>query len=98
MTDGERYLRDMLTRCGLPEKPSYTRAEVCRILGITRHTFWRLTNQYEPGRTNALDSFVLRTHRRVPFIALARFITDNLSYERQCGHPSRRRPTVAAGG
>jgi hypothetical protein len=78
-------LRRILTAARVPVKPSYTRAEVCRILGISARTFWYMVSGFEPGATAALDSFLLRRHRRVPYTALAEYIARNRGYERQCG-------------
>jgi excisionase family DNA binding protein len=68
-------LRELLDAAGLPAKPSYNRAEVCRLLGISRTTFWRMCNRCA-GPEPELPSFRLRRHRRVPYPALARYLAQ----------------------
>jgi hypothetical protein len=80
MTDTDtEALREMLSAAGVPLKPSYTRPEVCRILGISTRTFWYLVDAHGP---ESLDSYLLRRHRRVPITALAAFLARNRAEER----------------
>jgi len=74
MTDRTDILREVLTAAGIPVKGSYRRDEVCRILGISERTFWRLCNRTGPGDTPPLRSIKPRGHRRVTYPALAEFL------------------------
>lgn len=82
-------LDGMLAVAGLPKKPSYNRSEVCRILGISTRTFWRMIAQHEvieasdAGRHPwTLDSYMTRGHHRVRYDELTDYLARNRGYER----------------
>ncbi len=86
----EDQFQEMISLAGLPVRPSYRPGEVCSILGISPRTFWRLTERYEtdpdtgvPVDPNSLDSFLLRTHRRVRYQEILAFLRRNNTYERR---------------
>lgn len=90
MKEAEKLFDGMLKAAGLPRRGSYRPEEVCRILGISYRTFWRMTEAYEkdpesnePLKPNALDSFRLRKQRRVRFDELVDYIRRNNIYERE---------------
>lgn len=92
----EEKLKGMLAAAQLPRKASYNPGEVCKILGISESTFWRLLNQYERDergnlrRPDCLDSTKLTSHRRVTFDELVAFLYRNNSYERaHAVHPDQ---------
>jgi len=75
MTEGaDTMLREVLTAAGILVKGSYRRDEVCRILGISKRTFWRLCNRTRPGDAPPLRSIRPRGHRRVTYPELAEFL------------------------
>lgn len=97
MQTSDQILKGLLKISGIPEKASYTRAEVCSILGISTRTFWTMTCDYEPSSDGTpshpatLDSYMLRGHRRVPFHELADFLTRNRTYDRRNAlHPDQK--------
>ncbi len=80
----------MLAQTGLPVRASYRPGEVCELFGISYRTFWRLTERYEkdpetgnPTRPDSLDSFLLRSHRRVRYSELQSYIERNNTYRRR---------------
>ncbi len=86
----EIKLKEMLTQAGLPVKASYRPGEVCKILGISARTFYRLTERYEkdadtgnPVRPDSLDSYMISTNRRVRYSELVAFLHRNNTYRRQ---------------
>lgn len=85
----QEKLKGMLAAAGLPVRGSYRSGEVCAILGVGVATFWRLVNRFEKdeaGRLkqpDCLDSYTLRTQRRVTYSELLEFLTRNNSYTRQ---------------
>lgn len=92
----EQKLKGMLALAELPPKASYNPGEVCRILGISPPTFWRLLNKYERDergnlrRPDCLDSYQLSVHRRVPYNELVAYLYRNNSYERaHAVHPDQ---------
>jgi hypothetical protein len=83
----EEKLKGMLTAADLPVKPSYCRAEVCRILDINKRTFWRMVAHYEPEETGnhrpgTLDSYMTRGHHRVRYDELVDYLRRNRAWER----------------
>lgn len=87
----ENTLKASLAALGLPVRGSYPPGEVCAILGIGDRTFWSLVNGFEKdedGRIRTpdkLDSFILRTNRRVAYLEIVDFIRRNNSYHRRAG-------------
>jgi hypothetical protein len=85
----EEKLKGMLGAADLPARGSYRSGEVRAILGIGEATFWRLVSRCEKdndGRLlhpDCLDSFSLRTQRRVSYTELVEFLARNNSYTRQ---------------
>lgn len=86
----DEAFKEMLSQSGLPVRASYRPGEVCRILGISSMTFWRLTERYEidpdtkePRDVNSLDSYLLRTHRRVRYNEILNYLNRNNTYERK---------------
>ena len=85
----EEKLQQMLAVVGLPKRASYRSGEVQVILAIGQTTFWTLVNRYERDekgnlvRPDCLDSFTLRTQRRVGYSELVDFLARNNSYTRQ---------------
>jgi hypothetical protein len=86
--------KEMIKACGLPILGSYKRSEVCKILGISERTFWRMITEYErdegtgqPRNPATLDSFMIRGQKRVRFGELVDFITRNNTYESQNAVP-----------
>lgn len=88
-SQAEKTVRERLNICGLPLRGSYTPAEVCKILEITAHVFWRLTKTYSRGkdgklvRSDSLESFRFNTNRRVTYIELVSFFHRNSSWQRE---------------
>ncbi|PKN16547.1 MAG: hypothetical protein CVU66_00630 [Deltaproteobacteria bacterium HGW-Deltaproteobacteria-23] len=82
----EKTARERLNICGLPLRGSYTPAEVCKILEITAHIFWRMTKTYSRSkdgklvRPDCLESFRFSTNRRVTYIELVSFFHRNNSW------------------
>jgi hypothetical protein len=88
----EENLNGMLAVGGLKKKPSYTPGEVQSILNISDREFHRLVNRYEldhettqPRDPCSLDSFRLRSRRRVRYDELVDFLYRNNNYERSTG-------------
>ncbi|WP_321495615.1 helix-turn-helix domain-containing protein [uncultured Desulfobacter sp.] len=82
--------QEMLTLAGLPVRPSYRPGEVCSILGISPRTFWRLTERYEidsdtgqPAHPDSIDSYLLRSQRRVRYQEIIAYLRRNNTYERR---------------
>jgi transcription initiation factor TFIIIB Brf1 subunit/transcription initiation factor TFIIB len=80
----------MLAVAGIPKKSSYNAGEVCRILGISSTTFWRKTEKFElcprtgaPLHTDALDSYILGTNKRVSYGELADYLARNRTWHRR---------------
>jgi len=89
LSDAEQKLKGMIEAAGVPVKGSYRSGEVCAILGIGTSTFWRLINRCERDaggelvHPDCLDSYELRSHKRVTYSELVSFLTRNNSYTRQ---------------
>jgi len=87
----DEQLREMVQACGLSVRGSYRNAEVCRILGISRATFCRLIDVWQPDDAGnplvpyALKSYMLRLERRVAWDELVRFLERNDTWERRYG-------------
>lgn len=86
----DEKFQEMLSQAGLPVRPSYRPGEVCSVLGIAPRTFWRLTERYEidpdsgqPRDPNSLDSYLLRSHRRVRYNEILSYLNRNNTYERR---------------
>jgi len=85
----EEILKGMLSATGVPVRASYSSGEVCDIFGIGIATFWRLLNRFELNekgellRPDCLNSFQLRSHRRIAYPELVNFLARNNSYQRQ---------------
>ncbi len=85
----DEKFKEMLTQSSLPVRASYRPGEVCSILGISPRTFWRLTEQYDdpegtgPRNPNSLDSYLLRSHRRVRYNEILAYLNRNNTYERR---------------
>lgn len=84
--------KEMITSVGLPIRGSYRPGEVCKILGISLRSFWRMTEKYErdprtaqPIHPATLDSFRTLGQRRVRINELADFISRNDVYEQANG-------------
>lgn len=89
--NADEQLREMVKACGLSVRGSYRNAEVCRILGISRATFCRLIDVWEPDDGGnpvvpyALKSYMLRQERRVSWNELVSFLERNDTWERRYG-------------
>lgn len=86
----ESRLRDMLKIAGLPVLPAYVPGDVRALLNITELAFRRMCINWEPPDTpnryeGGLESYVLGTHRRVPFHALVNWLAENSTFERERG-------------
>ena len=86
----DEKFQEMLSQAGLPVRASYRPGEVCSILGISTRTFWRLTERYEPDPDtgepvdpNSLDSYLLRSQRRVTYQEIFSYLNRNNTYERR---------------
>jgi hypothetical protein len=86
----EQKITGMLAAAQLPVKASYTRAEVCQILGISVRTFWRMVTGYEvdpgtaaPVHPATLDSYMTRGHHRVRYDELVAYLARNRTWERR---------------
>lgn len=73
---------------GLPIRGSYRSIEVCKILGISKRTFFRMISQYEPNPATGkpinpatLDSYKILSHRRVRLNEIIDYIYRNNTYE-----------------
>lgn len=85
-------LKTILEALGLPVRGSYSSSEVQSILGISNRQFARLISNYEINFAKgmlrhpcALDSFLLRSHRRVTFGELVDFLYRNNQDQRLDG-------------
>jgi transposase len=93
--NADDQLREMITACGFNVRGSYRHAEVCRILGISRATFYRLTDSWKPDDEGnpvnpcSLKTYMLRAERRVSWDELVSFLERNDSWERQYGYDPR---------
>ena len=92
MTSAEETLIEMLRVAGLAKRPSYARRDVCLLLGVSEMQFFRMTEAYcpdpetgEPIRPDTLDSFLLRSNRRVTYPELVKFLERNNLYLRKHG-------------
>jgi hypothetical protein len=88
--------KEMVLKSGLPVRGSYRPGEVCSLLGISPRTFWRLTERYEidpetgePRHPNSLDSYLLRSHRRVRYDEILAYLNRNNTYERRNASDTR---------
>ncbi|MCP4158861.1 MAG: DNA-binding protein [Deltaproteobacteria bacterium] len=85
----EVTLKKMLEAANLPVRASYTSAESCKILNISKRQFWRLIKRYEcdesgnPLIPDSLDSILLKAHRRVTYPEFLSFLERNQGYERE---------------
>lgn len=86
----EQKLKGMLKAAEIPVRPSYTRAQVCEILGISKRTFWRMVADYEvdqpsgePMHPATLDSYMTRGHHRVRYAELVSYLRRNRTWERR---------------
>jgi len=86
----EQKLQGMLAAAGLPVKPSYHRAQVCALLGISDRTFYRFVAAHEvdpdsgaPRHSWTLDSYMTRGHHRVRFDELVGYLQRNRTYDRR---------------
>ena len=82
--------KELIQALGLPIKGSYQPGEVCKILGISKRTFFRMTNEYEcdletgsPLNPGMLDSFRTLGQKRVLITELADYLDRNNTYEKQ---------------
>lgn len=82
--------KQMIQASGFPIRGGYRPGEVCKILGISQRTFWRMTNEYErdprsgkPLKPETLDSFRTLGQKRVRFNELADYLARNNTYEKQ---------------
>lgn len=89
----DEQFREMLSQTGLSVRASYRPGEVCSLLGISSRTFWRLTERYEtdpatdrPVDPNSIDSYLLRSHRRVRYSEIFAYLNRNNTYERRNAH------------
>ena len=79
----EQRLKATLAVLSLPVRASYASGEVCKILGFSIATFWRLVRAYERDekgrlrRPYCLDTSILTKHRRVNYVELLDFIRRN---------------------
>ena len=81
-------IKELIRAVGLPIRGSYRPGEVCKILGISNRTFFRMTNGYErdpgtgkPLNPGMLDSFRTLGQKRVRFNELADYLDRNNTYE-----------------
>ncbi|MFH2100211.1 MAG: helix-turn-helix domain-containing protein, partial [Pseudomonadota bacterium] len=81
----DEQLQALMERARVKEKASYTLGETARVLGVSRSQVYLMTRRYEPGR-GGLDSFLLRKQARVPHEALAAYLRDNRTHEREHRH------------
>lgn len=87
----EETLQKMLEAASISKKPTYSPGQVCLILGICPRTFWRYVAAYErdkkgnPKERCSLDSYKLKTERRVTYHELVSFLARNNNYERTYG-------------
>jgi hypothetical protein len=86
----DEQFQEMLAQAGLPVRASYRPGEVCSVIGISPRTFWRLTERYEvdpdtggPAHPNSIDSYLLRSHRRVRYQEILAYLNRNNTYERR---------------
>ncbi len=86
----DEEFKEMLSQSDLPMRASYRPGEVCSLLGISPRTFWRLTERYEIDAAtgqlrnpNSLDSYLLRSHRRVRYDEIRNYLNRNNTYERR---------------
>ena len=82
--------KELIQALGFPIKGSYKPAEVCKILGISKRTFFRMTNEYErdletgrPLNPGMLDSYRTLGEKRVLINELANYFERNNTYEKQ---------------
>ena len=82
--------KELIRAVGLPIRGSYRPGEVCRILGIHKRTFFRMTNGYErdpetgkPLKPGMLDSFRTLGQKRVRFNELVDYLHRINTYENQ---------------
>jgi hypothetical protein len=84
MPDDNHLLEKMLAVAGVPVKASYNPGEVCRLLGVSYHTFRKMCLEFEriDGRPKpgTIDSFYIRGERRIPHPELVRYLEDNNAY------------------
>jgi len=79
MSEAEKAVRATLATCSLPVRGSYSPGEVCKILGITAHVFWRMAKAFSIDGNGKLvcpeylESFRITENRRVTFVELVRF-------------------------
>lgn len=89
MTDAEEKFNGMLEASGLAKRGSYNRHEVCRVLGFSERTWWRMVYTHEPGAPEdanrdpwTIDAYMTRGHYRVRYDELVSWLARNRAYER----------------
>lgn len=90
LSPAEEKLKGMLAAAELPVKPSYHRAQVCGILGISTRTFYRYVAAHEidpetgkPVHPWTLDSYMTKGHHRVRYGELVSYLERNRTFERK---------------
>lgn len=82
MSSAEQILDRMTQEAGLPTKGAYKPGEVQAILQMSKSTFHRRCEQWEPPGTpgrdpRGLESYSIGTHRRVPRSAMEEWLAAN---------------------
>lgn len=81
MNDEEKQLYNLLKSIKFPIRKSYSRAEVCSILGISNRKFFYLIATAGQGKNGrALDSYIKQHERRVSFSELAVYMERNNTF------------------
>lgn len=90
MLNAERQLLGLLRWTNLPVQNSYCRSEVCKILNISKRSFWSMITKYKldpisgkPLDPASLDSYMLGRERRVTLIELVEYLKRNNTYDRK---------------
>ena len=83
MKHTEKKLKENLKMVGMPVKATYNNKEVCKILGISRTTFYKLVCDFKKNHKghdkeiNTLRSFLIFGCYRVHFADLVCFLNNH---------------------
>lgn len=85
--EAERWVSARLRVVGLERRPDYTTGEAARIIGVSRLTVRRMIERFEPETfldrdRSGLLAIRLRTHHKIPHLALVDWFTRNSAYSR----------------
>lgn len=78
----EKQLKEMLSIAELPISPCYKTDQVAKLLAVSNRTIRTLCLQWTPKERIGIESYLINTHRRIPFHGLVNWLETNSSENR----------------